>query len=222
MTQLYFGLVAEGTTDYRFLKPIVEKTIINVAFECKGQIDIYVYDISKKNKGDSFIEAVMSASQKGTAEFGISALIVHSDADAKEAKETYKSKINPATQKLAQTDNSFCKHLIALVPIQETEAWLLADKVLFKKVINTRKNDVELNIDGNPESFASPKERVEEAIRIGRENLPKKQRNQFGIEDLYSLVGDSMDIENLKQLKSYQDFERNVRNTFIELNLILR
>lgn len=80
MAQLFVGLMAEGSTDYRFLKPIIEKALINLALECRGQVDVDVFDISCSKEG-SFSDYVLRASNEGMERFGIMVLIIHADAD---------------------------------------------------------------------------------------------------------------------------------------------
>ncbi|WP_019538868.1 MULTISPECIES: DUF4276 family protein [Proteiniphilum] len=219
MIQLFVGLIAEGTTDYLFLEPIIEKVLLDIAYDCRGQVDVDVKKI-ECDKGRGFTDYVLNAAQKGKENY-ISMFIVHTDADADSACHTYTHKINPAKTLLEQKEDSgYCKNLIALVPIQETESWMLADKNLFIKTIGTKKNENELNLNGHPETFNNPKERIENAIRIGRQNLPKKLRNSLKIIDLYSYLGQAMKIENLGTFKSYCDFNNNVRRELIKLNLL--
>jgi len=220
MAQLFIGLIAEGITDYRFLEPIVEKALVDIAFNCKGQIDIDVKVIIC-DKGDSFADYVLNASKIGCQEFGITMLIVHADADNLSSNNVYEHKINPTRILLDQQSNdTHCKNLVALIPIRETEAWMLADKAVFIKSIGTKKNEHELNIIGKPETFNNPKERIEEAIRIGRADMPKKLRNNLKISELYSYLGQAIQIENLKTFQSYIDFENNIKQELIKLNLL--
>ncbi|HCM22368.1 MAG TPA: hypothetical protein DIC46_16685, partial [Porphyromonadaceae bacterium] len=125
MIQLYVGLIAEGTSDYLFLQPIIEKTLLTIAYECKGQVDIDVKKI-ECDKGSGFTDYVLNAAKTVKENF-ITMLIVHADADAGTAEHTYSYKINSAKVLLEQqNERDFCKNLIAIVPIQETESWMLA------------------------------------------------------------------------------------------------
>lgn len=220
MTQIIVGLIAEGATDRRFFKPILEKSLSDIAFDCRGQVDIEVVDI-RCDKGNTFADFVNNASEKGNQEYGITILIVHSDADSQNAENTYHNKILPAKEKLErQPDATHCKRMAALVPVHETEAWMLADKALLIKQIGTNKSEAELNINGNPETFTNPKERIKEAIRIGREGLPRKIRNALSIDDLYDYLGGAIRIEKLKTFRAYRDFERNIREELVKLNYL--
>ena len=220
MTQLFIGIIAEGTTDYRFLEPIVEKTLTEIVFDCKGQIDIDIKAINC-DKGRSFSEYVSNGSHKGSQEYGINLLIIHSDADDQNAVNTYKNKIHPALSYIdAQPDGEYCKNIAPLIPIFETESWMLADKEIFIDIICTNKTEVELNINGNPESFTNPKVKIEEAIRIGRALFQKKRRESLRISDLYSYLGQKISVEKLRNLSSFIDFEKNVRTALIKQNLL--
>lgn len=220
MAQLFIGLIGEGTTDYRFFEPIIEKTLVDIAYQCKGQIDIDVKVIDC-HKGETFSDFVSNASTKGHLEFGITMLIVHTDADDSTAKPSYDNKINPAKDYISTlSDDTHCKKIAALVPIYETEAWMLADKEVFIKSIGTKKNEAALGINGNPETFNNPKERIEEAIRIGRADLPKKMRNNLSIADLYSFLGQAIQVDSLKNFQSFIDFENNIKEILVDLNLL--
>lgn len=139
MTQIFVGLIAEGKTDYRFLEPIVEKVLTEIAFEGKGQIDISV-KIIECERGNNFVEYVSNASRVGCQHHGITILIIHADADNERSDSTYENKINPAISFLKkQSDLEYCKNIAALVPIQEVESWMLADKQMLINQIGTKK-----------------------------------------------------------------------------------
>lgn len=220
MAQIFVGLIAEGKTDCRFFEPIIEKVLTEIAFECRGQIDISI-KIIDCDKGSSFIDFAENASIIGHQELGVSMLIIHTDADDTNAKSAYQNKINPVLSYISnKPEDTHCKNIAALVPVRETESWMLADKQILIRQIGTRKSDVELNLNGHPESFTDPKSRIEEAIRIGRADLPKKLRNALQISDLYSFLGQSIQIENLRTFESFKDFEINVRKLFVDLNYL--
>ena len=91
--------------------------------------------------------------------------------------------------------------------------------MLFRSIC-TNKTEVELNINGNPESFTNPKVKIEEAIRIGRALFQKKRRESLRISDLYSYLGQKISVEKLRNLSSFIDFEKNVRTALIKQNLL--
>ncbi|MDX2303190.1 MAG: DUF4276 family protein [Microscillaceae bacterium] len=222
MSRLIFAsLFTEGATDVKFLESVVKKTLDEVAFYCKGDKETELKVINIRKSGLDFVEQVLEASKKGLEEYGIMILCVHADADNYNPENTYKYKIKPAQEALFEKDDKeYCKILVAVVPIQEMEAWMLADKELLKRQLNTDKPDFELGIGQNPEEITQPKERIEEAIRITRQNLPKRRRRDLTISDLYLPIGQELEIDKLSQLPSFQKFRESLEDAFRMLNLL--
>jgi len=219
--QIFIGLMREGSTDQLFLKSIIERTFEEIRFECNSDIDIFEIEEIKTKTGTNFIEKVLEASSIGYNNFGMMILCIHSDADNKTLEDTYRNRINPALEILAtKNDSEFCKIVVTLVPIQETEAWMLADKELLKSEIGTDKSDIELQIHRQPESIANPKECIETAIRIAREGYTKKRRKDLTISELYLPIGQALNLDKLEVLSSYQDFKKNIKEAFRKLNLL--
>ncbi|MEN0050811.1 MAG: DUF4276 family protein [Bacteroidota bacterium] len=221
MRQLFVGLLAEGTTDIRFLSPILEKVLIQTAYDCKGQIDIELVELEVDKTGLSFTEQVLKASKKGMEDFGMMILCVHTDADSPRLDSAYEHKIEPAKTALAEKDElQYCKILVGIVPIQETEAWMLADKALIKREIGTHMSDQVLGIDRAPESIHNPKEVIENAIRQARSQLTKRRRKDLSIAELYLPIGQAIELENLEHLSSFRRFKDELRTAFEMLNLL--
>ena len=221
MAQIFAGLFTEGSTDVRFLEPIIKKALDQIAFECSGQIDIELTDIKIDKSGLGFTAQVLSASKKGIDEFGMTILCVQTDADNSLLTDTYRNKIFPAILELnKQSEDEYCKILVAIIPIQETEAWMLADTDLLKREIGTNKTDVEFRLHRPPETVANPKEVIADAIRIAREDLSQRRRRNLSIADIYGIIGETIALESLENLSSFQDFNRNLRDAFVKLNLL--
>lgn len=117
-------------------------------------------------------------------------------------------------------EDSVCKNLVAVVPVQMTEAWMLSDTSLLKKEIGTDKTDVELCIEKHPERYNDPKEVIRNAIRIGRQEFSRRSRHKLSIEELYAPIGQKISLASLETLPSYQKFRKTVRNSFKMMNLL--
>ncbi len=220
MFQVFIGLFTEGNTDIRFLEPIVEKTFLKIAeLQSSFEIEITVQPIIIDKKGKNFIEQVFEALSIGYAQYGISILCVQADADDKKLDTTYRNKINKVLDLLTNSEIK-CKNIVAIVPIQETESWMLADKELLKIQIGTIKPDAELGIHREPEKIANPKEVIESAIRIARIDLPKKRRHELRFDELYALMGQSIKLSKLDNLSSFQDFKQNIVSTYKQMGII--
>lgn len=217
--QLYIGYTGEGTTDKRFLVEIISNTFAEVALDCRNDISIeeIVLVNVEKNK---FVEMMTEASKK-TFEEGLSVLCIHADADKKTSKDIYANKFTPLFDNLSRLDNKlYCKNIVPIIPIIETESWMLADKELLKARINAKgKTNSELGIERQPESYADPKTVIENAIRLAQQDKPKRRQN-LKIADLYEELGQAIKLDQLRTIPSFRDFENNVRRIFIQLGYL--
>ena len=147
------GLFTEGTTDVRFLSSVVERTLEDIAFDCTGDIETKLEIINISKAGLSFNEQVLEASRVALDKFGVLILFVHTDSDSVSDDLIFQSKIFPSQKILSEQDNNYCKNMVAIVPIQMTESWMIADKKILKEEIGVEKTDTELGIHLNPESI---------------------------------------------------------------------
>lgn len=219
MRQLFIGLVAEGTTDVRFLKNIIHKSIQELSWECTTMVDISdVWEIIGLC-GDNFVSKMIDAAKKAKH---ISILCIHADADSSSINNVMNTKFNPFFNALDSiSEKECCKYIVPTIPIQMIESWMLADKTLLKQLIDaSSRTDTELGLDRNPESYANPKEAIEDAIRISFAGKSKRRRDQIRISDLYEILGNELGLEKLRTIPSYRHFENNVRNTLKSMGLL--
>ncbi len=214
------GLYTEGNTDVRFLQAVVKNTIDDIAFECTGDIETELQVIEIETKGLGFDEEIFNASTKAY-DLGILILFVHTDADAKDDTGAFKNKINSAKDFLSKQADGCCKNVVAIVPVQMTEAWMLADKDLLKSEIGIDENNAVLGISKNPEEINNPKAVIENIIRLSKENLTKRRRGKgLDISDLYQIMGQKIEISELEKLPSYSKFRNSLKLVLKELNFI--
>jgi hypothetical protein len=217
--QIIIGLTTEGTTDVRFLESVIQRSFEYVAFECRGQIEVLPVQYIEKESGE-FVESAIKSARKAD-EQGIMVLCVHADADDRTDSNTFNFKINPTVTAIQNLlEESVCKNLVAIVPVQMTEAWMMSDKELLKAEIGTDKSDIELGIDRLPEVYDDPKQAIETAIRIGRQNFPRRRRHKLTISELYAPIGQKIALNTLEDLPSYQKFKEAVRGAFIKFNYL--
>lgn len=213
------GLFTEGTTDVRFLSSVVERTLEDVAFDCTGDIETKVEIITINKIGLNFNQQVIEASKSAFDKFGILLFFVHTDSDSPSDELVFQTKIIPAQKILLEQDDSYCKNLVAIVPIQMTESWMIADKKLLKEEIGIEKTDAELEIHLNPELIGNPKDVIENIIRISKEDLTKRKRNKgLLISDLYQIIGQKIELTELEKLPSYLKFKNSLTDKLRELN----
>lgn len=220
MSQIIIGYTAEGSTDVRFLSGIIERTFIEIAFECSMQIEVFTPVVYiKKQSGNNFEDQLLKCS-KEAYEKGIMAFCIHVDADADSDSNVYSSRIEPALQVIKNTTGNVCNNIVPVIPIQMTEAWMLADKQLLKEEIGTEMSDDDLKINRDPESMADPKAVIAEAITIARSHITKRRRNDLTISELYQAIGQKISLEALGLLPSYNKFQNAVRDAYKVLNYL--
>ena len=218
--QVIIGYVTEGTTDTRFLENIIQRSFEDVAFECRGQMEILPVQHIKKETKSKFIDAIKQCAQQAR-KIGVTILCIHVDADNRSDKIVFERKINPVFQECSRlSGEAYCNNLVAIVPIQMTEAWMLADTALLKDEIGTDKGDTELGIHRNVEDYKDPKEAIKTAIRIARQELTKRRRHKLKIDELYSQIGQKIDLNALGNVSSYKKFQNAIRIAYRELNFL--
>lgn len=219
--QLYIGFTVEGTTDTRFLTQIIQNVFEETAFDCRT--DVVIEDVRLVNvPKEGFTETMLSASKKALAEYGMSVLCIHADSDARDIANVIEFKFTPFTTALhSLSDDEYCKTIVPVIPIQMTEAWMIADKELLKsKIAAQEKQDIDLGLERAPESYANPKHVIIEAIRIAQTGKTKRRRKDLTINDLYAEMGQTISLQRLRELPSFQHFEENVRSAFRSLGYI--
>jgi hypothetical protein len=218
--QIIIAVATEGTTDIRFLESIIQRTFEKIAFECSDLVEVFDPIFLEKVPGSIAEKARKYASQ--ALDTGAMILCLHVDADAQTDETAFASLIQPAFEAIAHRKEYQELHdtLIAIVPVQMTEAWMLADKELLKKELGTKKNYDELGINKPPESFSDPKQAIEQAIQVAKQELSKRRRYKLKIGDLYQPLGQKVDLHYLESLPSYQKFQNAVRDVFIKLNYL--
>lgn len=216
------GLFTEGTTDVRFLESVVKKTLDDLAFECTGDIETELKIIDIDKAGLSFNEQVFLASKMAKEEYDVLMLFVHTDADYYDDSIVFNSKIIPAKTFLEKQDDKLvCKKVVAIVPVQMTEAWMLADKNLLKDEIGVVGTDIDLGIHRRPEEISNPKAVIENIIRFSKESqVKRKRRAGLNISDLYQIIGQKIELSELESLPSYNKFKSSLREVLKELNFL--
>jgi hypothetical protein len=219
--QVFAGLFTEGSTDLRFFDSIVRRTMEELAFECRGQIDIEVVPLPTNQVGDTFVEQIFNLAIKAHDDYGVHLLCLHVDADAEDHTMVFERKIKPALDRITESErNDICKNIVPLIPVQMMEAWMLADRQLLRTEIGTDMSDTELRINHPPESFANPKQVISDAIVTARAGLTKRRRKELSISDLYLPIGEQLSLDQLKNLSSYANFRNNLENSFRQMNLM--
>ncbi|SEW32685.1 protein of unknown function [Chryseobacterium wanjuense] len=219
--QLFIGLISEGSTDTRFLFSVVDRTIKQLVYDFGSNVEIYIEEL-KKDSGKKFIKQIIDANLAYQKENFINILLVHCDADNKDDSKVLKEKYIPLIENIKSNKDIICKEIIPVIPIYMIESWMLADIDLFLDEISTHKTKSELGINGNPESFTNPKNKIKEALQIINQEKPKKRRKDLQISDLYQIIGQKIEIEKLIELNSFKNFYNQISDSLAKLKFIYK
>jgi hypothetical protein len=228
MDFLSLALYSEGSTDDRFLSLVIERTarlILQVYQQNNWQI-LPVKPIERPKQGsrpERILKAACIASE-------YQALIIHSDEDGNGLAATHKHRFQPGydlvQHEVTLQRGSVCERLIPLFPIQEVEAWMLADYELLLEEIGTKKRAEDLNIPKKArlaESIAHPKERLKEAIKLAFKDHPSRLR-RTSVEEikgsLYEPMGRNVSLDRLEQLDGYKYFKAELIDAFKAMSII--
>lgn len=221
MSQIIIGYTTEGTTDIRFLSSIIQRTFVEIGFECVMEIEILEPIIYiPKSKNNTFINQILTCSEEAHNN-GVMAFCVHVDADSNNDSDVLQTRIDPLLQEIEINISKICKNIVPIIPVQMTEAWMLADKQLLKDEIGVpASSDAHLGLHRAPETIADPKAIITEAIRIAREPMVRRRRKDLTISELYQPIGQKMSLEMLDALPSYLKFKESVRSAYRKLNYL--
>lgn len=210
MNSLILTYCTEGPTDERFIGNIIYRTFTELAYKCKGEIDVYEPVHIQRNSGRFIDSTLRVASEAGWS----NVLCIHVDADERTPNHVYEHKIKPCLVEMDKKKD-VVKEIVPIIPVQMTEAWMLIDINLLIEEIGT---DLEVARLGLPsqvnqiEKIADPKKRITDAIRQAYSDKPKKWRKP-DISQLYLPLSQKIPLDNLKLLSSYMQFYNACRTS---------
>lgn len=211
MNSLTLTYCTEGPTDERFIGNIIYRTFIELAYECRGEIDIYEPVHIQRISGLSFVDSTLRVALEAKWS---NILCVHVDADASTHNHVYRHKIEPCLVEMGNNED-VVKEIVPIIPVQMTEAWMLGDVNLLIEEIGA---DLQVARLGLPlrvnqiEKIANPKSRIVEAIRRAYSYKPKKW-SKPDISQLYLPLSQKISLDALKRLSSYMQFYNSCRKS---------
>ena len=183
------------------------------------RIDIEILDLMLikppshcSNRAESILYAARETS-------GYHALIVHSDADDRDYKQTRKELFDPGVALIQQEQADVCRDLIPIIPVRMVEAWMLADPEALQRVLKTTVQV--LGLPGKAqlvERDSNPKDTLKFIIQ---RVYPHQSRYWNRIRgELYGRLAPEMSLDRLRQVASYKQFLDDLTATLKILNLI--
>ncbi len=209
---IILSFIGEGNTDDRFIPNIAERLILQELIDDNKEAVINWHPINKE--GDSAEQVILNAAIQARY---CTTLIVHSDADDRIPDNAMNNKIQPGINAISNYKEDCCRSITVVIPITETEAWMLVDKDLLKEEMNTTLSNHDLGLTyqlNRIETIADPKQTILDAIQTHHQSLPRKRRKSaVTIGELYEPISQQLDLRKLEILESYNSFKENLLNT---------
>ena len=209
MSALLFGFYGEGTRDYGFTKPVVERTLEQLL----PHIDILSQDIMVNDPLDQD-EIVLEVARRGD---GYSLVIFHLDADARTTEQALRDRFAPGYRLVELSVEDVNQDIVPVIPVRMTEAWMLVDFEAFRQTVGTQKTGDELGFPRRPrqvEAIPEPKVVFENAIKNSR---PGRRRN-IPPDDVYIPLAARVRLDLLEQVPAYQEFKQHLLTTLHALH----
>lgn len=222
MTTLVTALYAEGPTDQRFLPLIIQRTAVQILSQ-RGHTIVDVLEpmlVEPPAKGERD-HAILAVARRV---HGYHLLFVHADADAPTATAALRQRIAPGialVQAAQQRGETVCPDLVPIVPVQMTEAWMLADRAALLAVMGSPADHHDLAMPVRPqqvEQIADPKQQLSSIFAEALASRTRRVRRRHRIAELYEPLGRTVDLTALAQTPSYQQFVADLTQALIALN----
>src|SRR4051794_39151159 len=121
--QIIIGYTTEGNTDLRFLESVIQRTFEQVAFECKGEIEVLPVIHIRKKIGP-FVEQCISCCKEASS-YGVSTFCIHVDADSETDEYVFKTRIEKLFKEMGKFEiEDICKNVVPVIPVPMIEAWM--------------------------------------------------------------------------------------------------
>lgn len=200
MTWIAPALYAEGPTDYRFLRALLDTLLPVIAEAALPEIPTVGQTITidapapAPNSRAERIVAAIAASYPDECNL----FIVHADGDS-DPEGAKRERVNPGFELARSRWPDIA--LAACVPVREIEAWMLVDPEIFVAQLGHKTPPV---LPRDPEGVSDSKRTLTELIAA-----PFKRRPP-AVENYYEVFGNNVRLDALRRLPAFRQFESNL------------
>ncbi|XVV11663.1 DUF4276 family protein [Actinoplanes sp. CA-131856] len=204
MRYLKPALIAEGVSDDRFLPFLLYRSLEDLCLtEFEDPVDVDQVSSLRRHQRPPNIPEILDLLTENADTFHL--VFVHRDQGANENRVSQEW-VAPLTRAWgARTER-----LIPVIPVRETEAWLLADGDALRASLGVRWSDAEMGVPGRPkdvEAIVDPK------VPIRR----LEQRRNRSIEDFFEEIAEAVSLDVLREVPSFAAFERQTINALADM-----
>ena len=208
MRYLGLALHREGPTDRRFLEPLIRRALLRLlAKHCSTAVDVaeQFVDLAASRE----LEDVANRIVETAAALGL--VFVHADG-GNDPERVRTARFDPIVDQIRGCDGEQTSTLVAVVPVRETEACLLADPDAARSAFGTTLSVHELGLPahaGGVEHVPDPKATLAEAFQraVG---LRRRRHVSRGSQSFLALLGDQVALFRLDDVPAFRRFEEDL------------
>ncbi|MEF9903401.1 DUF4276 family protein [Streptomyces sp. P9-A2] len=190
---LSLALLTEGASDQWFLVPLIDRQITELALEAPAG-----FDYSGADVGECFTVAHRDLVVRQVAD-----LLCYYDIVMIHHDHNERSKVDALRDRFPDDAH----RIVALVPVRETEAWMLADPAALKEAAPTR--DTAWEVSHDVEKAADPKAVLKAALG-GRRDAER----DFG------RLGQTVALDALRKVPAYRAWTAELRRAMERLRFL--
>ena len=206
---LGLALIAEGPTDHQFLRPLLERFTETLCLaRARGLVEIpsmIELHSPRRVKDSDRATRILEAARDAWGSFHI--LFIHSDGGGDPTAAEVNC-IDPARRAIRDDVDlgEGSTRTVAIVPVRETEAWMLADGDAIREAFGTTLTNARLGLPSHAravETIPDPKVELDRILAsvLGRASRRRRLQNYL------ATIGQTARFERLREVPSFQSFE---------------
>ncbi|WAJ36517.1 DUF4276 family protein [Pseudomonas sp. GOM7] len=219
MRYLGLALFAEGPTDYYFLRPLLQRLCEDIcAHDATYAVEVSeVLGLDNPVTEDRLPREERIAQSAKMARGAWNVLFIHADG-ASDPQKFRRQQVQPGLDLVRRTMDGEVAG-VGVVPIRETEAWVIADGNALRCAFGTELSDQDLGLPAlrGAEGVADPKAALKGAFTATN---PPSRRLRQGVSPYLNTLGEQVSLEVLRNLPSFQALEEELRLALRELGYL--
>ncbi|MBM0277958.1 DUF4276 family protein [Micromonospora tarensis] len=204
MRYLTSALVSEGVTDDQFLPRLLARSLTEICLtEFEDAVEVADVQPLRDRGGPCSVADVVGLVEQNPASFSL--VFFHHDQGAS-AERTAAEWLRP----LRELWGERAEQLVAVVPVRETEAWLLADGEALRRALGVSWTDSEMGLPAQPrlvERVVDPKSALNSVMR----------RVSRSTTDHYGQLGELVSLDRLQGVPAYKRWWTDTRDALTRL-----
>nr|MDT0663059.1 DUF4276 family protein [Micromonospora sp. DSM 115978] len=204
MRYLSTALVSEGVTDDQFLPRLLSRALTELCLtEFDDSVEVAEVQPLRDHGGPSSIGQLLDIVEGNKGAFNL--IFFHRDqgANPHRVREEW---LEPLRKRwVGRTEQ-----LVAVVPVRETEAWLLADGQALRDALGVRWSDADMGLPASPREV----ERVVDPKKLLNDVTGRVSRT---VTDHFGQLGELVSLQRLDSVPAYRRWWDDTRNALESL-----